>query len=316
MTQQIPYITAADIEAQLSWPMIVEALREGHRTRPAQIKDMLLRVEGRSLLNRAAWVDGLGWALKSVTVFPQNAEKQPPLPTVQGAMLLFDEKTGAVKAVIDGALVTRWKTCADSLLGASLLARPDSETVLMVGAGAVVSSLLPAYVELFPGLKRFLIWNRNPDRAEHVRDVLKEQQGLDLKVETDLASACAQADIISSATLAVEPVLFGDWIRSGTHVDLIGAYRPDMREADDTLLCKADLYVDSRDTLHEIGELGIPLAAGVISEDDICGDFYDLLQAADGRKPEAITLFKNGGGAHLDLMTGEAIYRCWLDSNT
>lgn len=315
MTQEIPYINAADVASLLSWPLVVDALREGHRKRPATISDMLLRSDDRSLLNRAARVPGLGWALKSVTVFPTNTQREPPLPTVQGAMLLFDEDTGAVKAVIDGALVTRWKTCADSLLGSMLLARPGAETLLMIGAGAVVTSLLPAYAAVMPNLKRFLIWNRNPSRASNVCEQLKAS-GLNVSLVSDLPAACQQADIIASATLATNPVILGEWVSAGTHVDLIGAYRPDMREADDRLLQKAALYVDSRDTLTEIGEFGIPLAAGSIAEADIRADFYELLRSPIERDPAAITVFKNGGGAHLDLMVGDAIYRCWLNAQT
>ncbi len=134
-------------------------------------------------------------------------------------------------------------------------------------------------------------------------------EGLTVTVATDLPKAVASADIISTATLAKEPILKGEWVTPGTHIDLIGAFRPDMREADDDLMLKGSLFVDARETtIGEIGELMIPMAAGLFDENHVKGDFRDLCNGAPGRQSsEEITLFKNGGGAHLDLMTGNMI---------
>ena len=298
-----------DIDSKLTWTAVADALEAGHRFEKAQVGDLLLREEERALLSRGAWIKGLGLALKSMSVFPENNDRVPPMPSIQGAMLLFDGETGAVKAVLDGVLVTKWKTAGDSVLGARLLARPDSERLLVVGAGTVARSLLSAYREIFPGLTAFTIWNRNREKAVALAREF-EVQGLEVEVAAELSDAAASADIISCATMATAPVLKGEWVRPGTHVDLIGAYRPDMREADDDLLRKAEIFVDSRETtLEDIGELAIPLASGVIAEGDVRGDFYDLCNGGDGRSGrDAVTLFKNGGGAHLDLMTGSMIY--------
>lgn len=298
-----------DIDHKLTWTAIADALQAGHRLDKAQVGDLLLRDAERALLNRGAWIKGLGLALKSMSVFPENNHRKPPLPSIHGAMLLFDEETGQVKAVLDGVLVTKWKTAGDSVLGARLLARPDSRRLLVVGAGTVARTLFSAYREIFPGLDSLSIWNRNRAKAEALAKEFAGQ-GVEIAVAGDLAEAASAADIISSATMTTEPVLRGDWIGPGTHVDLIGAYRPDMREADDDLMRKAEVFVDSRETTFEdIGELAIPLASGVISEDDVKGDLYDLCNGGGGRSgTEAVTLFKNGGGAHLDLMTASVIY--------
>ncbi len=298
-----------DIDHKLTWTAIADALEAGHRFEKAQVGDLLLRDDDRALLNRGAWIKGLGLALKSMSVFPENNDRTPPMPSIQGAMLLFDGENGAVKAVLDGVLVTKWKTAGDSVLGARLLARPESRHLLVVGAGTVARSLISAYREIFPGLAVFTIWNRNREKADALAQELADE-GLTIEVATDLSEAAASADIISCATMTKTPILKGEWIRPGTHVDLIGAYRPDMREADDELMRRAEVFVDSRETtLEDIGELAIPLAAGVITEDDVRGDFYDLCNGGKGRSgQEAITLFKNGGGAHLDLMTGSVIY--------
>ncbi|TQV83406.1 ornithine cyclodeaminase family protein [Denitrobaculum tricleocarpae] len=298
-----------DIDHKLTWTAIADALEAGHRFEKAQVGDLLLRDGDRALLNRGAWIKGLGLALKSMSVFPENNDRTPPMPSIQGAMLLFDGETGAVKAVLDGVLVTKWKTAGDSVLGARLLARPDSRRLLVVGAGTVARSLMSAYREIFPGLGGVTIWNRNREKADALARELADE-GLTIEVATDLSEAAASADIISCATMTKTPILKGEWIRPGTHVDLIGAYRPDMREADDELMRKAEVFVDSRETtMEDIGELAIPLAAGVITEGDVRGDFYDLCNGGKGRSgQDAITLFKNGGGAHLDLMTGSVIY--------
>jgi ornithine cyclodeaminase/alanine dehydrogenase-like protein (mu-crystallin family) len=295
-------ITYDDAIAQLTWVGAVAALRAGHQRPKAQVADMFLGPADGTLLSRGAWIEGLGYGVKSVTVF--NANRQTGLPTVQGAMLVFEPGHGRLEAVIDSRLVTEIKTASDSVLGASLLARPDSRHLLIVGAGAVARSLISAYCALFPGLRRISVWARRRDQAEALA---RNHAGGPVPVVAvdDLATAAAQADIISSATMARTPILQGRWIRPGTHVDLIGAFKKDMREADDALIAGGSLFVDSRETTFaHIGELAIPLAKGVISADDVLGDLYDLVgsQAPGRSTPEQVTVFKNGGGAHLDLM--------------
>ena len=294
----VPVITADMVEDRLSWEAMARAIAEGHRRAPADLGDVFNRRGGDTLLTRSAWVDGLGMAVKSMSVFPQNVEH----PTINGAMILFEDVTGQVLAVIDGVLLTKWKTAADSVLGARYLARKDARRVLIVGAGTVARSLIEAYGAIFPGID-ISIWNRTRARAE----------ALGVAVADDLQEAMATADIISSATMVSDPIIKGDWLRPGQHLDLIGAFRADMREADDRALKRGRIFVDSRaTTLDHIGELKIPLAEGVIRRDDILGDLHDLEAGRAGRETDAdITIFKNGGGAHLDLMVGRAIYDIW-----
>jgi ornithine cyclodeaminase len=231
---------------------------------------------------------------------------------VQGALLLFDEETGTPEAIIDSHLVTRWKTAADSGLGAKFLARPDSARLLIIGAGEVASSLAEVYAALFPGLTRIAIWNRTRATAAGLVERLNKD-GLPAYLCDEPKAEAGEADIIACATMAREPVLHGDWVKPGTHVDLVGAFRPDMREADDALMRKARIFVDSRETtLPHIGELMTPLAEGIITQDDILGDLYELTAGKTGRRDaKEITVFKNGGGAHLDLMTARAILKAF-----
>lgn len=285
-----------------SWTDAVAALREGHRLPRAQVADMFLGPGDATLLSRGAWIEGLGFGVKSVTVFDDNPRQG--LPTIQGGMLVFEPKNGCLEAVIEGRLLTEIKTAADSVLGATYLARPDSRHLLIVGGGTVARSLIEAYTAVFPALERVSIWTRRPEQA---RALAAEWPSGTFTVEAvhNLAEAAGQADIISSATMAREPVLRGAWIHPGTHVDLIGAYKADMREADDDLISSAALYVDSRETtIHHIGELMMPIASGAITEASVLGDLYDLAKgsATARMSPGEITVFKNGGGAHLDLM--------------
>jgi ornithine cyclodeaminase len=296
--EMIPF---AEGEARLDWLGLIAAMAAGHRLPKAEIADTFLYRRQDTLLNRAAWIDGLGIATKSATIFPGNLASGKP--AVNGGVCLYSDADGTLSAMIDFHLVTKWKTAGDSLLAASRLARPDSEVVLIVGAGTVARSLREAYGALFPDA-RFLIWNRTPAKAE----ALAAETGME--AVRDLAAAVAEADIVSCATMSMEPVLHGEWLRPGQHIDLIGAYRPDMREADDAALKRARIFVDSYDTtLHHIGELKIPLEQGLISEADVIADYYDLDRFT--RAPEDITLFKNGGGAHLDLMTCAFILDRW-----
>lgn len=300
-------ISFEEADPLLSWTRIADAIHAGHHLPRAKIGDLLLQQAPNALLSRGAWISGLGMALKSMSVFPENRT----LPSIQGGVLLFDDENGALKAVIDGILITKWKTAGDSVLGARLLANPTAKTHLMVGAGTVAETILEAYHEVFPGIERFIVYNRTPERAEALKSKLAGSIP-GIEVSDNLQEACGQADIITTATMSIDPILKGDWIRPGTHIDLIGAYKPDMREADDTLLRKSEIFVDSRETtIGHIGEIEIPLQEGTIKPEDILGDLYELCSGKAKRgNAQSITFFKNGGGAHLDLMTCMEVFNC------
>lgn len=301
----IPVLTAADVEPLMDWLSLSEALADGHRRAPAQIEDVLISEGANSLLSRAAWIEGLGIGVKSVTVYPANPARDRP--SVQGAMLVFSADTGAIEAVIDNALITKWKTAGDSLLAARLLARKDAHRLLIVGAGRVAASLIEAYGALIPDL-HVTVWARRSEAAEALA---ARYPGT--AVARDLQDAVRHAEIISTCTMAKVPVIEGAWLQPGQHLDLIGAFTPDMREADDAALRRARIFVDSRaTTLAHIGELKIPLAAGVITEADVLGDLHQMVAGSAGRRSDDdITLFKNGGGAHLDLMTARVMLERW-----
>ena len=295
------FVTQENTDHLLSWGDAVDALIAGHHLPRPETQDLFLGHHGETLLNRAAWIPGLGFGTKAVTVY--DANRSSGFPTVQGAMIVFDATNGTVEAFVESELVTKWKTAADSVLGSKFLARPDSRTLLIVGSGSVALSLVHAYKTTFPNLDRIFIWNRTQSRAEELIDNINIE-GVDIQLASNLPKAVMRSDIVATATMSRSPILQGDWIKPGTHVDLIGAFKADMREADDTLMSKGCLFVDSRKTtIDHIGELMIPIESGVISNTDIRADLYDLIGGHEGRTDnDQITVYKNGGGAHLDLM--------------
>ena len=296
-----PFISYDAAIERLDWRGAVEALRKGHGLPAAEIKDVFLGPPSGTMVSRSAYIEGLGYGAKTFTVLDANAARG--LPTVQGALLVFDKDDGSLRAIVDSVLVTEFKTAADSVLGASLLARPDSRHLLIVGAGTVATSLVKAYAAVLPGIERISVWSRRPEQAQKLVAGFGDR-GLQIAAVPDLQAAVESADIVSSATMARQPLILGEWVRPGTHVDLIGAFKADMREADDALMAKAALFVDSRETTTHIGELIEPIASGAITADSVRGDLSDLLHCETRRRAsdDEVTLFKNGGGAHLDLM--------------
>ncbi|TDT73221.1 ornithine cyclodeaminase [Litoreibacter halocynthiae] len=288
-------------EAAISWAGLTNALAAGHTLPKAAIGDTFLYRDPDTLLSRSAWIDGLGVAVKSATIFPGN--KAARRPAVNGSVSMFSDKTGELEALVDFHLVTKWKTAGDSLYAAKLLANPDPDTILVIGTGTVAGNMIDAYRSAFPHA-RFTVWGRNTEYAT----TFAEANGATAIL--DLADAVQQAQIICTATMTTTPILKGEWLQAGQHLDLIGAYRPDMREVDDKAMQRAKLFVDSFETtLDHIGELKIPLESGAIQRGDVLGDFYT--PSAFTRSPDDITICKNGGGAHLDLMTCRYILDQW-----
>lgn len=303
MTVMIPFEQG---EANLDWLALTDALAAGHDLPKAEVADVLLYEGDNTLLNRSAWIAGMGLAVKCATIFPGNRAQGKP--AIGGAVNLFSGQDGTLEAILDFHLVTKWKTAGDSLLAARRLARPDSRNILIVGAGTVGHSLWQAYRAAFPDA-RFTIWNRSAAGAQAFQAAHP-----DVVIADDLETAVRGADIVTSATMATTPILRGEWLQPGQHIDLIGAYRPDMREADDAVLQRARIFVDSRETtINHIGELKIPIAQRAISADDVIADYYGL-EMFGRQSDDDITLFKNGGGAHLDLMTSRYILDAWAAS--
>ena len=299
----VPFIPFEEGEALLGWIGLTDALAAGHNLPKAEIGDTFLYRGSDTLLSRSAWIDGLGIAVKTATIFPNNPSASKPV--VNGGVNLYSDTDGTLEAIVDFHLVTKWKTAGDSITAARRLARPNSRNILIVGAGTVGRSLHDAYSAAFPNAQ-FTVWNRTTKNA-----ALMAAERPTLSVATDLEQAVRNADIVTSATMSTQPLIKGEWLQAGQHIDLIGAYRPDMREVDDAALQRSRIFVDSIDTtVGHIGEIKIPTEAGAISANDIVADYYNISNFTRQSDNE-ITLFKNGGGAHLDLMTSRYILDRW-----
>lgn len=258
------------------------------------------------LLLMPAWRPGGAAGVKIVTVAPGNADLN--LPSVLGAYVLLDGVTGQVKAQIDGPRLTLRRTACASALAASYLARADAGDLLVVGAGALAPHRIGAFAAVRP-IRNVTIWNRRPERAEQLAARL-DGNGMRVRATTDLEAAARQADIISCATNATEPLIHGAWLKPGAHLDLIGAFTAEMRECDDEAVRRARVFVDTRDgALSEGGDLIQAIAGGAMTADDIQADLFDLCRGDHAGRggDDEITLFKSVGTALEDLAAAELV---------
>jgi ornithine cyclodeaminase len=305
-------INAAQAQAALDYAELVETMRAAHQAPRAAIDDVYLEEPDRGFgpngfLVRPAWQHGEHLGAKLASVFPENPDRG--MLTVHAVYILFDGTDGRPLAVMDGTALTWYKTACDSALAASYLAREDAAIMTMVGAGAMAPHLIKAHLAVRPSLSKVQIWNRTQSRAEEVAEALKLREA-EVEVVTDLPKAVAGSDLICVATRSPYGVIAGKDIAPGTHLDLVGAYTPDMREVDDETIRRGSVFVDLVETAMLTGELIQPIAAGVMTEDDIAADLYELCQGTKPARqsPGDITIFKNGGGGHLDLMTAKHIF--------
>ena len=307
-----PPFIGEEIEQALDWRSAVAAIADGHQRPRAIVSDILTPARGGELLVRAARIDGLGSGVKAVTIMPENPKRATPAPSVQGAFMLFAEEGGDLEAIIDGAVLTRWKTVADSLCAAERLIAIPPRTLFVMGAGAIAAACIQGYSAVFPTLEEIVIWARDGGKSAALTDQLREFK-IDARASDRPDIAAGSADIICTATGAVAPILKGKWLSSPCFVDLIGAHAPHMREADDDLITDADLFVDCRDTaIADIGELAIPISRDVIEPASVRADHYDMA-GSNFKTPASnrIIAFKNGGGAHLDLMISRYLFETY-----
>ena len=268
-----------------------------------------------TLLLMPAWTRGAAShiGIKLVTVFPDNGQRG--LPSIYGQYLLLDGATGAALALLDGTMLTKRRTACASGLASRYLSRPESRRLLMIGTGALAPQLVRVHAKVRP-IEEVAIWGRRPQRAadlaQELLDTLPRALGRPISVRAvaDRRQAVAMADIVSCATLSKMPLVEGGWLRDGQHVDLVGAYTPQMRESDDRAVSRARVYVDTRaGALKEGGDIAQPLANGTIDEDDILADLFELSRGQQaGRLPgdaASITLFKSVGAALEDLAAAE-----------
>lgn len=306
-------VDAAKTAAALPYAALVDAIDaafKGGCTVPVRAHHNVPVADGQdsTVLLMPAWSDDGFVSVKTVIVAPENAAKG--LPAVQATVQLFDRDTGVPLALIDGPELTARRTAAASALAARYLAPEGAEKLLMIGTGVLAQHLPMAHASVRP-IKQVKIWGRDPEKAAALAQTFTAQ-GLSAEPAGNLADAVAWADVISTATLSKTPILQGAWLRPGQHIDLVGAFRPDMREADDAVLGRARIFCDTRaGAMKEAGDLCNPLARGIITEADMEADLFDLAEGrvTMQRGADDITLFKSAGTAIEDLAAAMLAYR-------
>lgn len=307
------YIDKDKIEALLPFGALIEALKKAFANaevvvpmrhhhdyeNPAEETDS-------TLLLMPAWLPGEDLGVKMVTVSPQNSKYD--LPSIQGLYVLFDAHKGTIRALMDGKSLTTKRTAAASALASSFLSREDSKTMLMVGTGALAPNLIMAHREV-RDIEQVYVWGRNYGKASALCDSL-QNDGIRAEAVPHIEAVIGEVDIISCATLSETPLIKGDLLREGQHLDMVGAYRPHMREADDVAVQRASVFVDHyKGALKETGELVIPLQEGILRREDIKAELFELCAGSKPGRSSAheITFFKSVGHAMEDLVAARLV---------
>lgn len=305
-------IDAEATRAALSFEHLIPCLRDAFAagcTVPLRSQHVVEN-EGEptaTLLLMPAWTRGGFLGIKIVSVFPGNSARGEP--AVTSLYLLSNAVTGRQLALIDGNELTARRTAAASALAASYLAREDARSLLIVGAGHIAQLLAPAYRAVRP-IERVRVWNVRHENAEKLARTLRGQ-GFDAGPVDRIETAVAEADIVSCATLAMNPLVRGEWLKPGTHLDLIGGFRPDMRETDDVALQRASVFIDTPAALVEAGDLTQAIAAGTFAATSVRGNLDALCSGHNAGRTsrDEITLFKSVGSALEDLAAAVLVFR-------
>lgn len=300
-------LDATALAARLDRRALIEALDGAFRKScsiPVRQQYQLAPASGRSagtLLVMPAWGGALG--VKLVTVFPDNALEG--LAAVNAVYVLFDASNGQPRALLDGNELTLRRTGAASALASRYLSMPQASRLLMVGTGRLAPHLIESHALVRP-VREVLIWGRRADRARALAASLRRAE-LSVEATQDIEGGARWADIVSCATLSRQPLVRGAWLREGQHLDLVGAFTPEMREVDDEAITRTEVYVDTRaGALSESGEIIGALARGILDQRAIRGELCELGSGSFKRSgPRAITLFKSVGTALEDLAAAE-----------
>jgi len=310
------YLSANDLDDRLDFPSLIEALTQafsGGFAAPARHHHVIERGEGKTATHilMPAWTTtptgpNAFLGSKIVSVFPENAARD--LPAVHGLYVLQSGETGEMLAAIDGTRLTLWRTAAASALAARALARKDARHLLLVGSGALAPFLARAHSAVRP-IEHVAIWNHRRAGAERLAATL-DGEGFKTKIAENLEAEVRQADVISCATLTTQPLVRGQWLKAGQHVDLVGAFNLQMREVDDEALRRARIFIDTAAALEEGGDVAVALKSGAINRSAIVADLSGLCAGATGRRdPQEITLFKSIGAAIEDLAAAILAWR-------
>ncbi|WP_213761607.1 hypothetical protein [Caballeronia sp. dw_19] len=317
MTEALPRVIDSDsVLARVSPIALIDAMEKKHLEEYETIGRLHTpisrnnRPSAELLIWAGARADG-SMGAKIVSISPDNSQLSKPSPTVHSAFALVDRVDGRFRSFIVGESFTRCKTAADSALAARYLAPVNPTKLVVLGAGAQARTHLTYLHAVCPTIERIDVWNRNRSRAEQL--IEERFLPVNFQVSNDLEASVAGADIVVCLTSSPTPVLDGRWLKFGCHVDLVGGFTPDMRETNDAAILRSSVFVDHLGlTAEHCGDIVQPLKNGTLTLSDIRGDLFDLCrkEVPGRRDPQEITLFKNGGGGHLDLMMAE-----WLSES-
>jgi len=306
----IPFIDSDFIESHTDYKSLIDKIKKGFASSSIEVPQRHHHnyknppeKEDSTLLIMPAWNPGKDMGVKLVTVSPENGKYN--LPSIQGTYIYFDAKKGVPKAILEAKTLTAKRTAATSALAASYLAKEDASSILMIGTGALSTQLILAHSAVRP-IKKVYVWGRNMLKADAVCEQLKNER-FEIQSIINIDEVIGNVDIISVATLSKTPLINGKSLKKGQHIDLVGAFKKDMRESDDETIKISQVYVDTYGGMKESGDIYIPLQNGTLSKNEIKADLFELCSnKKNGRtSPNDITLFKSVGHALEDLVAAK-----------
>lgn len=312
------YFDKKEIEEALDYPILVEKLRASFQEKyqvPERLHYDYSSGSGENsstLLVMPAWKNKAYVGVKMISVSPYNSQKD--LATIQGMYVLMNAEDGQILAQFDAKSLTNMRTAAASGLASTYLSRVESKSMLMIGTGALSPELIRAHCAVRP-IEKVMIWGRNLEKAEKIAESLNDEVASVFPVE-NISESIAEADIISTATSSPTPLVFGAHLNPGQHLDLVGAFKPTWREADEEAIVNSSVFVDTREgTLKESGELLLPIGKGTFGAQDIRADLFDLCKKShSGRtEDEEKTVFISVGYGLEDLAAAELIWEKYIN---
>jgi alanine dehydrogenase len=309
-------LNAEQVRARVSMPRLIDALREAFRTGCIVPPRQIVQVPGgggRLFLSMPAFDASGAGAVKLATVFPDNADKG--LPSIQAAIVVFSE-SGSPVAILDGTTVTKLRTGAASALASTYLSRADSAHLVVMGTGALAPYMALAHCAARP-IRQVEVWGRSPERAKSTAAQIRSLagSGIEVHVVESVEKSVGEVDIVSCATNSATPVVLGRWLKPGAFVDLVGSFSPSRREADDEVVRRSRIFVDTFEgAMSEAGDILDPIGRGVIQKDKVEGELADLVggRVAGRREDNEITMFKSVGTALEDLTAAQLIVKAYF----
>ncbi len=316
---KILLLTEKDVDQLLSIDEVMEAVESAFREKglgrvqmPAKLYLSYCRYGG-DLRTMPSYLEKLDIsAVKVVNVHPENP-KRYSLPTVMATIVMVNPKNGAPLAIMGGAKATSMRTAAAGGVAAKYLARKNPKVVALVGAGTQARTQLMALLFLYRKVEEVRVWSRTKKTVDAYVAEMKTVYGDSVKIVPveNVEKAVEKADIVVTTTPSRTPIVSDEWVKPGTHFNCIGADAPGKEELDPAILTRAKIIVDDWEQASHSGEINIPLAKGIITKQDVCGEIGDVIA---GLKPgrtssDEITVFTSTGLAIQDAVVGELAYK-------